>query len=225
MRFVDAEPLEGQRDSTLSARVAFQHRRDIEASGGLENPLAERFVETGLSWRKQNEDQSRSRLADVFVRGREYGDPVLGFRLRAEEDVRWLAAFPRPFTLSASLSGFAQNTPEKLGTSLLFKTSVSQTQQLASTLSHKPSIEFRAHTMNLDAVRDRALVDSDVFSPYRQQHKRALTFSDTLSWRPWRDTHLAARISATTNPDFDLSNMDHHQADVQWRQLVGPVIM
>lgn len=225
VRFVDVEPLEGQRDSTLSARTAFQHRRDIEASGGIDDPLPERFVEAGISWRKLNEDQSQARLADMFVRDREYGAPVIGFRLHAEQNVRWLAAFPRPFTLNASLSGFAQNTPDKLGASLSVNASVSQTQRLASTLSHKPSIEFSARAMNLDAVRDRNLVDTDVFSLYRQQHKRALTLSDTISWRPWRDTHLAASISATTNPDFNFMNVDNHQASVQWRQLIGPIIM
>ena len=225
VRFVDAEPLEGQRDSTLSARIAFQNRRNIEASGGVDEPLPERFVETGISWRKRNEDQSQTRFADLFVRGREYGDPVLGFRLRAEQDVRWLAAFPWPFTLNASLSGFAQNTPDKLGASLVFNASVSQTQRLTSTLSNTPSIEFSIRTMNLDAVQDRRLVDTDVFSLYRQQHKRALTVGDTLSWRPWRDTHLAASISATTKPDFDFTDVDNHQASVQWRQLIGPIIV
>lgn len=225
VRFVDAEPLEGQRDSTLSARVAFQNRRDIDASGGIETPLSERFVETGISWRKRSEDQSQSRFADLFVRGREYGTPVLGFTLRAEQDVRWLAAFPRPFTLNASLSGFAQNTPDKLGASLALKASVSQTQVLTPTLANTPSLEFTARAMNLDSVQERRLVDTDVFSPYRQQHKRALTVSDTISWRPWRDTHLAATISATTKPDFDFMNVDNHQASIQWRQLVGPITM
>lgn len=225
VRFVDAEPLEGQRDSTLSARIAVQNRRDIEASGAIDEPLPERFVETGVSWRKRNEDQSQARFADLFVRGREYGDPVLGFRLRAEQDVRWLAAFPRPFTLNASLSGFAQNTPDKLGASLVFNASVSQTQRLTSTLSHTPAIEFSMRAMNLDSVQDRRLVDTDVFSPYRQQHKRALTVGDTLSWRPWRDTHLAAGISATTKADFDFMDVDNHQASVQWRQLIGPMIV
>ncbi len=225
VRFTDAEPLEGQRDSTLTARAAFQNRRDSEASGGSDDLPSERFVETGISWRKRNEEQSQARFADIFVREREHGSPVLGFKLQAEQDVRWLAAFPRPFKLNASLSGYAQNTPDKLGTSLSLNTSVSQIQRFTSTLSHKPSIEFTARTMNLESVQDRSPVDTDVFSTYRKQHNRALSLSDTLSWQPWRDTHVVASISATTNPDFSLRNVDHHQASIQWRQMVGPVIM
>lgn len=225
VRFVDAEPLEGQRNSTLSARAAFQSRRDIEAVGAIGDPIPERFAETGITWRQRSDDQSQFRLADVFVRNRENGSPVLGFKLRAEQEVRWLAALPMPFTLNASLSGYAQNTPDKLGASLAFNASVSQTQRLMSTLSHTPSIAFTARTMNLDSVRDRRLVDTDVFSTYRQRQNRALTLSDTLSWRPWRDTHLAANFSVTTKPDFNLMDVDNHQASIQWRQRVGPVTM
>lgn len=225
VRFTDAEPLEGQRDSTLTARVAFQNRRNSEATGGSEDLPSERFVEAGISWRRRNEDQSQARFADMFVREREHGSPVLGFKLQAEQDVRWLAAFPRPFKLNASLSGFAQNTPDKLGASLSLNASVSQIQKLTSTLSHKPSMEFIARAMNLESVQDRSLVDTDVFSTYRKQHNRALILSDTLSWQPWRDTHVLASISATTNPNFSLMNVDNHQASIQWRQLVGPVIM
>jgi|GEM_PF-4120943 len=226
VRFTDEEPLEGQRDSTLTARVALQNRRNSEATGGSdEHPPSERFVETGISWRKRNEDQSQARFADIFVRERQHGSPVLGFQLQAEQDVRWLAAFPRPFKLNASLSGFVQNTPEKTGASLALNASVSQIQKLTSALSHKPSIEFSARAMNLDAVQDPSLVDTDVFSTYRKQHNRALSLSDTLSWQPWRDAHMIAGISATTNPNFSFTNVDNHQASIQWRQLVGPLIM
>lgn len=223
VRFIDSVPLEGQRNSTLSARTAFQRRRDIEASGAMDDPVAERFVEAGVTWRQRDEATALSKLADVFVRNREAGSPVFGFRLRAEQDVRWLAALPMPFTFTASLSGFAQDTPDKMGASLSFNASVSQTQRLTSTLSHTPVLEFTARTMNLDSVRDRRLVDTDVFSPYRQQQKRALTIGDTLSWRPWRDAYLAAGISVTTKPDFNLTDVDNHQASIQWRQLVGPL--
>jgi hypothetical protein len=225
VHFVDAAPLGTERDHTLSARLALQSRRDVEATGGLGDEHAERYAEAGLSWRKLSNDGARNQLADVFVREREYGSPVLGFRLRAEQEVPWSAAFPWPFTLTASLRGFAQNTSEGLGTSLTATAAISQQRVLSATLSHRPQIAITGRFMNLSQVPDQRRVDTDVFSDYRKDHDRALTLSDTLSWRPWRDTHVAAGISVTSNPDFDLARVDNHQASLQWRQLIGPLVL
>ncbi|HEY4542739.1 MAG TPA: hypothetical protein VIG66_10250 [Noviherbaspirillum sp.] len=225
VHFVDAAPLGSERDHTLSARFALQSRRDVEATGGYTDGYLERYAEAGLAWRKLSIDGNRNLLADAFVREREFGSPVLGFRLRAEQDLPWSTVLPWPFTLTASLRGFAQDTSEGLGTSLTATAALSQQRVLSSTLSHRPQITLTARTMNLSRVADQRRVDTDVFSEYRKEHNRALILGDTLSWRPWRDTHVAAGISVTTNPDFKLSRVDNHQATLQWRQLIGPLVV
>jgi hypothetical protein len=70
-------------------------------------------------------------------------------------------------------------------------------------------------------VRDAALVDTDVFTRHRADHRRALVFSETLSWRPRRDSHLAAQVNLTTNPDLHFFRPDQMNVDLSWRQLVG----
>ena len=79
--------------------------------------------------------------------------------------------------------------------------------------------------LSLDNVTDRSRVDTDIFTAYRATHRRALHFGDTLSWRPWRDTHFSAQVNLVTNPNFNFLRPDHLSAALQWRQLVGPAIV
>ena len=227
VRFIDAERLEAKRNSTLSVRAAITARRDIEASGAEGGPVPELFTEHGVSWRHRSDDETESRLVDLFTRFRITGSPVIGFRVAGERLQQWSAALPWPFTLNASISGFAQNTRDGIGASLVGRIAASQARMITPILSHRPTIELSARAMNLDSVSDsdRSRVDTDIFSSYREQHKRALSVSDTLSFRPWRDTHLSARLSATSNPDLNIAQPDNYGAELQWRQLLGPVIV
>jgi hypothetical protein len=56
------------------------------------------------------------------------------------------------------------------------------------------------------------------------QRDSAPTAANGETQRPWRDTHVAAGLSLMTNPDFNLLRPDYVRGDLQWRQLIGPVI-
>ena len=150
---------------------------------------------------------------------------MLGFKLNAHQEFGWTPLLAMPFAADVSLRGFTQNTPHGRGTALAASAEVYQERALSATLSHRPAVEMNWYSMNLTGVANPLRVDSDVFTTYRSRHLRALTLSERLSWRPWRDTHISARISATTNPDLDLRRIDHHRLELQWRQLAGPVML
>ncbi|PWF49036.1 hypothetical protein [Massilia glaciei] len=226
VRFVDGEPPGHQRDGTLSARLQLMRGEDGEARGaGAAAPGG--HAEAGLTWRRRADDGQDGRLADVFVRQRPGAPPAVGFRLHAERERGWSPALPWPFTLSATLSGAAQDTAQGFGAAVALGVAASQRRVLAGSglWSHEPTVRVAARALNLDlGEADAARVDSDVHTRYRAQHKLGISLGDTLSWRPWRDTHLSAALSLTTNPDLNILRPDHVRAAVQWRQLIGPVI-
>lgn len=224
VRFIDERPFAHARDHTVTVRGAVVRRRDTDATGGdgRVGAPAERFVESGATWRRRSGDGVLATLADALVRTPASGSPVLGLRLAADVEVPWHAGLPFPFAVEASLTGFAQHTPDGPGASLTARATASQTREISPTLSHTPAVGVVARWVNLKAVTDPSRVDTDIFTRYRATHPRALNFSETLSWRPWRDSHFSAALNIVTNPDFNPFRPDHVSGDLQWRQLVGP---
>jgi len=225
VRFTDAMPLGDRSDHTFSLRAAASRRRNSEAMGGSGGAEAEQFVETGVNWRHRSKDDTSGMLADLLLRYRQGGSPVAGFRIAGDRQEHWSARLPFPYAIDYSVDGFAQNTPDGAGWSLLAQAGVSQTRMLGSGWSHRPAVAARARLISLDAVTDPARVDSDVFTRYHAQHRLAVAVSDTLSWRPWRDTHLATRLTITSNPDLNVFNPDHMRIDAHWRQLLGRLVL
>lgn len=221
VRFIDAQPLGAQSDHTLTFRSGLQSRRDSDATGGVALPRSERFSETGVTWRRGSDDATQWSKVDGLVRLPESGEPVLGARWSDEREMGWTAERPWPFTVQTSLESFVQSTPQGTGVSVTARVSAEQTRAIHSKLSHTPNIGLLARFLNLDNLSDASRVDSDVFTRYRATHSRALTASETLSWRPWRDSHLAARLNLVTNPDLNFFRPDQSGIDLMWRQLMG----
>lgn len=221
VRFIDAQPLTEQRDETLTFRAGLQQRRDSDATGGATTPASDRFAEAGVSWRRGEQDASNWTAADGLLRLPTRGSPVFGARWSTERLVEWSAERPWPFSVQASLESFLQSTPQGLGMSITARTSAEQTRAIGSTLSHTPSIGVLARWLSLKGVDDTSRVDTDVFTRYQATHRQALTASETLSWRPWRDTHLRARLNLVTNPDLNPLRPDQVGGELLLRQLVG----
>jgi hypothetical protein len=221
VRFFDAQPLSFEADHTLTIRSGYYRRRDSEARGGEATASADRFGELGLTWRQRRHEQSWALLADALVRTPVTGSPVLGFRAGADAEVPWSARFPWPLTVNGSVKAFIQQTPQGTGASLTARASLAQTRELGSSLSHTPGVGIFARQFSLRQVSDASSVDSDVFTRYQATHRRALTVTETLSWKPWRDTHLVARAALVTNAHFNLIRPHDYAGELMWRQLVG----
>ena len=67
---------------------------------------------------------------------------------------------------------------------------------------------------------DPEILDQDVFSQYKSDHRHGLTLSDTLYHRPWLDTLWFAGLGLTSNEDFAPDNLNYR---LGWRQLLGPL--
>lgn len=225
VRLHDAYPLDRQAGATISSRFGLMRRQDAEATGEDLERQTERFAEAGISWRHGSADQQQFRLADLFIRRHWAGSPSIGLRLGVQRSMPWTPAWPYPWDLSASVAAVAQNTPDGLGTSLSASLAASQERRIHSTLLHRPTLEFQARGTNLEEVTDPGRVDNEIYTRYRKEHPWAISISDTLSWRPWRDSHGSLRVAAVSNPNFNIFKPDHINVDVQWRQLAGPFML
>ena len=225
VRFIDPYPLGELADATWSGRLGVIRRQDAETTGGDTERKVERYTEAGLGWRQRSADGLEFRHADAFVRRHVVGSPSLGVSLALNRSVPWTVAWPYPFDLSAALGLVAQNTPDGMGVALTAGLAVAQERLLSEKLSHRPSVEINARALSLNRVSDPDQADNDVFSRYRKQHPWALTVSDTVSWRPWRDSHASARAAFVSNPDLNLFRPDHFSLDAQWRQLAGAMMV
>jgi len=225
VRFIDSYSLAALADATWSGRFGLHRRQDAETTGGEAEKQVERFAEAGLSWRQRSADGLEFRHADAFVRQHDAGSPLIGFSLALERSIPWTSVWPYPLDVSAALGVVAQNTPDGTGAALAARLALAQERLLSAELSHRPTIEINARALRLDRISDPARVDNDVFTRYRKQHPWALAVSDTVSWRPWRDSHASARAAVVGNPNLNLFQPDNLSLDAQWRQLAGGVII
>ena len=90
-------------------------------------------------------------------------------------------------------------------------------------LWHEPSVAIFARMLSLRSSRGYAPgeVDQDVFTPYKSDHRSGLTLSDTMSWQPYLDTLLSARLAAATNELTGRPGFDNLSASVGLRQRIG----
>ena len=225
VHFIDPYPLAALTDATWSGRLGMVRRQDAETTGGDTERKVERFAEAGLGWRQRSADGLEFTHADAFVRRHVVGSPSLGVSLALNRSVPWTAARPYPFDVSAALGLVAQHTPDGMGVALTAGLAVAQERLLSDKLSHRPSVEIDARALSLNRVSDPDRADNDVFSRYRKQHPWALAVSDTVSWRPWRDSHASARVALVSNPNLNLFQPDHLSLDAQWRQLAGAMMV
>jgi hypothetical protein len=64
-------------------------------------------------------------------------------------------------------------------------------------------------------------VDQDVFTPYKDDHRRGLSLGDVLYHRPWQDTLWSAGARLQTNEDLNPLSPDHVNLRVGWNQFLG----
>ncbi|MGB5777042.1 MAG: hypothetical protein WBP89_20530, partial [Sedimenticolaceae bacterium] len=68
---------------------------------------------------------------------------------------------------------------------------------------------------------DRAEIDQDIFTDYKQDHRRGLRLGERVQYRPSLDTLLHAGANLVSNEDLNLIDPDHASVDLGARQLRG----
>jgi hypothetical protein len=220
----DAVSLGGQEDGTLSFTVSAHRRKvfDEDAGGDLKR---DEFVEAHGAHRLHHEGLSTWFETGLLARGHDEAGPTLGVEERLHFRPEWL-----PFTLGIEATAFLQwprgETLDPEGPSewsATLRARVSRRLALGERAYHVPSLSVFRRLLSLDEGHDYlpGLLDQDVFTLYKDDHRHGLALSETLGYEPWLDTVWWAGGTLVSNEDF--VDPDHLGLRAGWRQLFASV--
>lgn len=183
-------------------------------------------LEAGLSYRFRQQDRRLFSRSDVLLRRFETSQDVLGARQWVDfypEDSDWLLGlFGEAYLQPGSIPGLDGNNHW----AARLQGRVERTYHLSSRLRHEPGITVSQRWMSLDAVPSDVLpdIDPDIFSPYKDDHRRSLILSDRLTWSSYRDQRLYLEGALVSNASLNPFDPDYLEVTTAARQLFGSVV-
>ncbi|MWJ28477.1 hypothetical protein GPM19_09705 [Halomonas sp. ZH2S] len=203
--------------------------RFIERIDGSEDDVAPaqgtRAFETGLSYRFRQRDRRLFSHSDLLLRRLEGSENILGAKQWIDfypEDSHWqLGFFSEAYLQPGKIDGL---DGDNHGSARL-QGSIERTYQLSPRLRHEPGLTLNQRWLSLDSVPDGALaeLDPDVFSPYKNDHKRSLVLEDRLTWTPHLDQRVYLEGALVSNETLNPFDVDHLEVATAVKQLFGPV--
>ncbi|MGB5466678.1 MAG: hypothetical protein WBM84_11395, partial [Sedimenticolaceae bacterium] len=206
-------------DATWSFTSGLTSRRTLDDEPGGAS-AAQRFASLGATYRRFSERDATYYHADGAVRLHEHGAPTLA--LRGYVGVRrpdW------PVELDVAARVFLQHVDATgdVESAATVRAGVARTLRLGDKVTHRPSLTLFQRWLSLDSLPkgDRAEIDQDIFTDYKQDHRRGLRLGERVQYRPSLDTLLHAGANLVSNEDLNLIDPDHASVDLGARQLRG----
>lgn len=206
------EPRPG-RLGTLSIDVRAE--QDMRGDEDVASTEPGNFVEAGIAWRRALAPRRVWLGIRAGVRSREGTATIAtGESELAVEDL--------PFGSSLTLAGagFTQPFSDGRAWHLRGRARLGFRWELSDTLALRPAVSAGASYLNTapsTAMVATARLDPDVFSAYRETHRRDGTAALALTWQPLQDFVGELRATATTNADF--ASLDFAGAGATVRML------
>ncbi len=207
----DGLALGGQEDGTWGADLRL--RQGSFGDDDEEGASDDEYLELGVSYR-EHPLNSRSWLKGrLFARLRDGGD-TLGARFDYRRDLD-----QAPFSFNAETYALAQTLADETAWILGGAAALSARRPLGPKGFHLPAISLFARYLGADSPGNGLeAVDIDVYSDYKKGHWMGYKLSDTLVYRPWRDSEWRASLGMTGNPDLTPDRIDGR---LEWRQMLG----
>ncbi len=183
-----------------------------------------RLIEAGISYRARPDPQLYSR-SDLLIRQLDYDQTVLGMR-------QWLDFYPAhsPWKLQLFGSAFVQPTQvpglnESDPWSAYLQGTVARDFALSSRWTNEAGVMINQRWLSLDSVPTPTLaeLDPDIYSAYKDDHRRSLVLVDRLTWRPWLDQRWYLEGALVSNEELNLVDPDHWRATAAAGQMFGAV--
>ena len=215
---IDLFSLGGQEDGTWSLTSALQrrHNSDEESSGDKQ---AEDFAELRATHRFFAADKHSYFRTDLLTRLRDEGGPTLG--VRSWVDIR-RPDWPVEIALGGTL--YTQRPDNETGSewAATVRGAVSRQFDITPRTAHKPVISVFQRWLSMDDEDQRhpERIDQDVFTEYKNDHRRGLGIADMLTYRPWLDTLMYGSLGAVSNENLNVLDPDHVVVTVGARQLL-----
>jgi hypothetical protein len=88
---------------------------------------------------------------------------------------------------------------------------------------HLPGLRLFARylSLNRESFPPYLVIDQDVYTPYKKDHRFGLTLEDFLLTRPWNTTQWWFNLGVTTNENLNPLKPDYVTARAGWKQLTG----
>ncbi len=203
---------------TWSMTTGWRQRRPLEEDDS--SASADRFNSLEIGHRRFAERRGSYLQGFLESRLRPDGEATL-----ALSGIAWHRFKKRPLSLQLATRAYYQDVAGGAW-SVRLDAAVSHFQRLSPRVTHAPRLRFFVRELSLDKSEAAAItasgaeiLDQDVFTPYKADHRSGLRLSDTLTWRPWLDSELWGRLTLTTNEN--LVDPDHGIVRGGWRQRLG----
>lgn len=224
--FVDLDrglPLGGQEDNTWSLRAGYVSRRALDE--GITGGRADQFAEARGIYESFNESFNSFHRAELITRSRARFGGTLGFRNR------FRAYDPSRSTyLEFDSSGYLQKPSEfdALGNqsntqwSISGKVLISHRQAISDVLTRQMNASIFGRELSLERNSfGSSLLDQDVFTSYKSDHRSGFTISEKWLYQPWLDSRFWVRPSLISNEDFDPFSPDRISFKFGADQAIG----
>ncbi|WP_166263610.1 hypothetical protein [Marinobacter caseinilyticus] len=208
----DAFTAQSDDSGTHGAFAAFRQRPDFDSA----DREREKFLEAGYRYRRLYENQRLHWQGEGFARLHEdTAIQVVGSR-------HWLTWRPdrRHWRLGAMLNGHWQTDSDTStsGSSAYVSAYAQGHFYIGDALDIRHRVTFFHHWLSEQQTGTNAAYDRDVFSSYKQDHRRGLDLQESLVYSPYNDAELSAIFSARSNENLNPSDPDRFSLGLSWQQ-------
>ncbi len=213
LRLIDQLPLGGQEDGTWSTSLGYVSL-GAEEESGIEAER-DRYFEVITPYRREFDTDHIDLKLEPLARFRSDGTTTLG--LRAATDWR---PDDTPWAFTGKFAGYTQNLNSRIwgGDLSLAASRPWHWNEKWSTRFEATLVQRYVPTPDLAAGE---VADRSIFSPYRQDHPRAVWLASGIDYLPWMDTAFDADFTIASNDPLHDSGLDYARLDLRWRQLLG----
>lgn len=206
--------LPGQSDGTWSVGASWN--RAGASDSITPTPLSDTYMEQRVSYHFFDELKRRSWTAHALAREHGSGSPSFG-------GIGKLLYYPAslPLTLSAQADIYTQ----RFNMAASLHLSAAHEMELTRTLSQRTTFSTYGTLIRFAKNTRGEVIDPDVFTNYKDTHRRGLEIEYELIYEPFYDTRFWALAGETANPDFNLAKPDHLTFKAGYDQLIGPVTL
>lgn len=182
-------------------------------------------LEAGFSYRFRQPDRRLFSRSDLLLRQLEGSQEIVGAK-------QWIDFYPDDSDWQLGFFGEAYLQPGRVDDvdgrnhwSARLQGSAERTYRLTPRLRHEPAITLNQRWLSLDSEPFINLsdIDPDIFSPYKDDHRRSLILSDRLTWSPHLDQRVYLEGALVSNESLNPFDPDYGEVSTSARQLFGPV--
>lgn len=190
-----ALPASGGEDGTWGVQTGWQHRIDAD---GADNP-GERFGEMRWRWRRSLPQAGLWNRVDAVIRRHDDGARVFGL----QHALQWRQA-DGPYGATLDAAAWRQSKVDSLGSAahaLSLRAAVDWSRVRDERWRDQWELGVRWRDQSLEGLdgTTAAQLDNDVYSRYRDTHRRQADVAYQLVWRARYDTELVFGVQAVSN--------------------------